>query len=306
VNRVRSPPWVCAVAQHSPAIALARLMCALTILAHLTIGGSITYAQNIRGSAFHAGGTAVPVTARAVDLKALKAKAVAVTTIGRSVYDEAGRILDVLTKSDFPDEKVRAKAVIALREVIKASYHLAVASEVLADAVEPAVAGELAGSAMLAEALEKFEGAEKEHRRAADELQQQIRAVRSREAAREVLADEIAGLALVPETKPDRIALSILRSREREAVEREQRELQALILSSRGYETASEAVTVAISELIALLAPPVTRETREPSISLSVYGFECLWVLRPARDRRERLRALHLRSSRSGPRYRWT
>jgi hypothetical protein len=270
---VRSPPWACAVAQHSPAIALARLICALTILAHLAIGGSTTYAQSIRESAVHAGSTAVPVTARKADLNSLQAKAAAVTTIGRSVYAEAGRILDVLTKSDFPDEKVRAEAGIALREVVKASYHLAVAGEVLGDAMETAAAGEHAGSAMPTQALEKFGGAEKEHRRAADELQQQIRAVRSREAAREVLADEIAALARVPETKPDQIVLSMLRAREREAVEREQRELQALILYSRGYESSFRAVTAAISELIAVLAPPVTRETTEPGISLSVYGF---------------------------------
>jgi hypothetical protein len=243
------------------------------------IGGSIAYAQSPRESAVHAGSTAVPVTARTVDLKSLKATSAAVTTIGRSVYAEAGRILDVLTKSDFPDEKVRAEAVIALREVVKASYHLAVAGEVLGDAMETAAAGERAGSAMPTQALEKFDGAEKEHRRAADAVQQQIRAVRSREAAREVLADEIAALARVSETKPDQIVLSRLRARGREAVEREQRELQALILYSRGYESSCRAVTAAISELIAVLAPPVTRETTEPGISLSVYGvFDEQWA----------------------------
>ena len=273
MNRVRSPKWACTVARHFPAIALAGLIFALTILANIPIWGSTTYAQTIRGSALHAASTAVPVAARAVDLNSLKADAAAVTTIGRSVYDEAGPILDRLTKSDFPDDKVRAEAVIALRVVVKASYHLAVAGEVLADAVETAAPGELAGSATLGQALEKFAGAEKEYRRSADELQQQIRIVRSREAAREVLADEIAGLAPGPETKPDQIALSVLRAREREAVEQERRELQALILSSRGYESSSRAVTAAISVLIGVLAPPVTRQTTEPGISLSVYGF---------------------------------
>lgn len=243
------------------------------MLAHLTIGGSLTCAQSIRGSAFHSGRTTVPVAVLADDLHSLRVKAAAVTMIGRSVYDEAGRILDRLTRSDFPDEDVRAEAVIALREVVKASYRLAVASEVLADAVEAAAAGEPAGSATLTEALENFDGAEKEHRRAADELRQQIQAVRSREAAREAIAEEIAGFALVPATEPDQIALSKLLAREREAVEREQRELEALILSSRDYETSSRAVTAAISELIAVLAPPVMRETAEPGVSLSVYGF---------------------------------
>jgi hypothetical protein len=243
------------------------------MLAHLTIGGSIACAQGIRGSAFHSGRTTVPVGVLADDLHSLRVKAAAVTTIGRSIYDEAGRILDRLTKSDFPDENVRAEAVIALREVVKASYHLAVASEVLADAVETAAAGEPAGSATLTEALEKFDKAEKENRRAAEELQHQIRAVRSREAAREAIADEIAGLARVPETKPDQIALSVLRARGREAVEREQSELKALVRSSRAYQIAYTEVTGAISELIAVLAPPVTRETTEPGISLSVYGF---------------------------------
>jgi hypothetical protein len=243
------------------------------MLAHLTIGGSIACAQDIRGSAFHSGRTTVPIAVLADDLHSLRVKVAAVTTIGQSVYEEAGRILDRLTKSDFPDEDVRGKAVIALREVIKGSYHLVVAGEVLADAVETAAGGEPAGSATLAEALEKFGGAEEEHRRAADELQQQIRAVRSREAAREALANEIVGLAPVPETEADQRALSILRAREREALEQERDELQALIVSSHGYETSNLAVTGAISELIAVLAPPVTRETAEPGISLSVYGF---------------------------------
>jgi hypothetical protein len=211
------------------------------MLAQLTIG-SITCAQSTQKSAFQAGGTAVPVSARADDLNSLRVKAAAVTTIGRSVYDEAGVILDRLTKSDFPDDEVRVEAIRALRQVVNASYHLAVAGKVLADAVETAARGEPSGSAMLTEALEKFDRAEKEHRRAADELQHQIRAVRSREAARETIADEIAGLALVPKTNTDQIGLSVLRARAREVVEGEQRELEALILSSRSYETSYRTV----------------------------------------------------------------
>jgi hypothetical protein len=262
------------VARYCASVALAKLALALMIMASLTIRGSAIYAEAAQGSAFDASGKADQVAMREVDLESLKAKPAAVAAIGRTVYEEAGRILDRLAKSNFPDEKVRADTVIALEEVAKLSHRLATASEVLADAVETASTGQLAGSAALTRALEEFDIAEKAFDRSADELLKQVRRVRSHEVKRESLADEIAGLDVdVPEAKPDQSAVSQLQMLKQEAIEGERVELQALVRSTRTYGAAQSALMAAISELAPLLAPPVAREAPTPGISLSVYGF---------------------------------
>jgi hypothetical protein len=255
-------------------IALAVRMIALTIAVTLTIGGSVSNPEAIRGSAFNDGGPAPQASARAVDLASLKAKAAAVTTMGRTVYEEAGDILDRLAKSGFPDDELRAEMVITIREVAKLSYHLSAASEVLGDAVQAASTGQLAESEALAQALEEFDTAAKEFDRSADELLKQIHVVHAQEDTRASLADKIAHLEVdVPNTETEQSAVSRLRALERTASAEERAELRVLIDATRPYGTAQKAITAAISELAPLLAPVVTRQTPKPGISLSVYGF---------------------------------
>jgi hypothetical protein len=229
--------WSSMVAQYCPGGALARLALALTIMASLTVGNFTTYAEAAQASALEARGKPDQVAGREVDLESLDGEAAAIAAIARTVYEEASSILDGLAKSSFPDEKVRADTVIALKEVAKLSHRLATASEVLVDAVETASAGPLAGSATLTRALEEFDGAEKAFDRSASELLKRLRRVRSHE------------------------------------VKRERLELQALVRSTPTYGAAQNALMAAISELAPLLAPAVVRAAPTPGISLSVYGF---------------------------------
>jgi hypothetical protein len=272
--RIRSPVWASIIAQYRSGITLAVRIVALTIVVTLPVGGSVTNAEAIRRSAFNAGGPAAQASARAVDLASLKAKAAALTTTGMTIYERAGGILDRLAKSGFPDDELRAETVITLREVAKLSYHLSATSEVLGDAVQAASTGQIAESGALTQALEEFGAAAREFDRSADELLKQVRVVHAQEQTRASLADKIAHLEVdVPKTEPEQSAISRLQVLERTVIAEERAELRALIDATRPYEAAQKAITAAISELAPLLAPVVTRQTPEPGISLSVYGF---------------------------------
>ena len=140
------------------------------------------------------GDTADEVDAYVVDLNSFEAKAKAVAAAGRTVHDEAARMLDRLARSGFPDEKLRAEAALALKEASKLSYRLATASDVLADAIESASGGKLAPSTELGQLLQAFDLAKAEFDRSTAELLKQIRTVRSHETRRKSIADEIARL----------------------------------------------------------------------------------------------------------------
>jgi hypothetical protein len=227
-----------------------------------------------RGSAFGGGDTADEVAAYVVDLNSFEAKAKAVAATGRTVHDEAARMLGRLGRSGFPDEKLRAEAAIALKEASKLSYRLATASDVLAGAIESASGGKLAPSMELGQLLEAFDLAKAEFDRSTAELLKQIRTVRSHETRRESIADEIARLeGHDVKTAPGRMALFRLQASEREAIEGERVQLQALIDSTRPSNTAQKTLTAAIYQLAPILAPPVTRQAPDSDITASVYGF---------------------------------
>lgn len=274
MSRGASLMWVAAPARSGSCVDLATFALVLTMVASIVFRTSETYAEAAQEPAFAAADPAAQTSARAIDLVAIEGRAAAVATTSRTVYEEAGRILDGLASSGFPDDQILGEAVVALRRVAKLSYHLATASEVLADAVDVASTGQVPGSGALAQALEEFDAAETEFNRSADELLKQIRLVDSHEQTRRSLSDEIARLEIDDlKTELDRTAVSRLQVLEQKAIDEQSTELQALIRLTDPYAAAQEAVLSAISELAPLLAPPVTRETSEPGISLSVYGF---------------------------------
>jgi hypothetical protein len=244
------------------------------VVAGVTVGNSATYAEALGEPALVAGDSTAAETAPAVELKAIRADAAAVATISRTVYGEAGRTLDRLVRSGFPDDQVRVEAVSALRQVAKLSYHLVTASQVLADAADAASAGQLPKPELLAQAREEFDLTAKAFDRSAHDLLRQIRVVHAHEESRKSLSDEIARReADAVKAKPDRGTISRLHALEQEAIAAERAALKALIRLASPYEAAQDAVLAVVSQLITRLAPPLTRETPEPGISLSVYGL---------------------------------
>jgi hypothetical protein len=241
-------------------------------MASLMVKGSTIHADPAQ--TFEAGGNADQVATQGVDLESLKTKPMAVEAVGTTVYEEATRILNRLTRSGFPDEELRTGAVAALREIAKQSHRLVTASEVLGDAVETASTGQLAESAALVRALEGFDRAKQEFEQSAEALLKRVRSVRSHEDKRESLADQIADLE-GDDTKrePDQGVGVQLQIVEQETIKGERGELQALVRSTRPYRAAQSALMAAIYELAPRLAPPVAREAATPGISLSVYGF---------------------------------
>jgi hypothetical protein len=273
VKRFCSPRRTSVVARFDARSALAKLILAVVIVASLVIGAAAN-GEATRGSALDDGGTADKVDARVIDLYSLEAKAKAVAATGRTVHDEAARMLDRLGRSGFPDEKLSAQAAIALKEASKLSYHLATASDVLADAIGSISGGKLAPSMALGQLLETFDVAKAAFDQLTAELLKQIRTVRSDEARRESIADEIARAAdRILKTTLGQITISRLQILERQAIERERIQLQALIDSTRPANTAQKTLTTVISGLVPMLAPPITRQAPTPDIVLSVYGF---------------------------------
>jgi hypothetical protein len=265
--RVPSPAWSRAVADHGRGAGLAKLTLALTVAASLTIGGSATDAEVMRGAAF-AGATADQADARTVDLESLGANAAVVTAAGRTVYQQAAVALDRLAKSGFPDDRLRAAAITALRKVVRLSYLLAVPNQVLADAVKSAAAGQRTPSEELGPLIEHFDVARAEFHRSTDQLLKHIQFLHSYEVTRQSYSDEIARLPVDDPRENSRLQML-----KREIVEREAAELQALIDATIPYAAAQNALTAAISELVPVLAATTTRQAPEAGILLSVYGF---------------------------------
>ena len=274
MHKAHSFAYPAMVVRYCPSLALVRVVLPLTIAVSLMIKGSAIYAEAARESVFEVGRNADQVVTQEVDLETLKAKPIAIAAVGRTVYEEASRLLNRLARSSFPDEEVRADTVVALREVAKQSHRLVMASEVLVDAVETAASGQFAESAVLLRGLEDFDREKHEFEHAAEELLRRVRSVRSYEDKRESLADEIIGLeGDVTETEPAQGTEFRLQILEQETVKGERGESQALIRSAGPYGVAQAALMTAISELALLLAPPLPRAAPLPGIALSVYGF---------------------------------
>lgn len=273
MNRVACSLWGYGPARSSRCVDTAILAIAAIIVASLLVRSSGIYAEALPGPVL-VDNPAGEGSAAAVDLEAIRADAQAITAIGRSVYEESDGVLDVLVASGFPDEEVHAEAISALKRVARLSYHLASTAEVLVDTVETASAGQLTRSGALAQAQERLALAERAFDQSANALLKQIRVIHSHESSRKALADEIARQESdAPTTQLDRSAVSRSQALEQRAIEAERSELQGLIRLTRPYEAAQTAVLAAISQLVPLLAPPVTRDVPEAGISLSVYGF---------------------------------